>query len=165
MQLQAAQTAAFDWIGRPPDLFLPGQIAGNGLRTQAANVIATMPRAIWLGLGIVVLMVVLRLLLRRGWAAEIGFATVIGVLPALQGGWLAGAFGFVAGITWAIVATRYGLLMFSTMVASNFVLNNSGLGSLDAGGVFLAMAVVIAPGVLGFFTATRGRKHTAWLDA
>ena len=111
-------------------------------------------------------MVVLRLLLRREWAAGIGFATFLAVLPALQTSWLAGVFGFLTGMMFAIVATRFGLVMFSAMMASAFVINNSYLGSsLDSGGGLFAMAVAIAPGVLGFFTATRGRKHTAWLDA
>jgi hypothetical protein len=33
------------------------------------------------------------------------------------------------------------------------------------GALLVALAAVAAPGVFGFFTATRGRKASAWLDA
>jgi hypothetical protein len=32
------------------------------------------------------------------------------------------------------------------------------------GALGLGLAAVVAPGVFGFFTATRGRKLSAWLD-
>jgi len=168
-QLNEAQAAIERWRGEPPPLPTPATAAWTGLRTAAAVVIASVPNAVWVALGIVVLLVVLRLVLRREWAAAIGFVVIL-VAPSLlePGATLVGnLFQVASAVIFAIIATRFGLMMFATVLLTLQILGRSGgFGdpAFAMGAVFLGLAAAAAPGVFGFFTATRGRKGTAWLD-
>ena len=157
------------WRGEPPPLPTPNISVWMGLRLAAAEAIASLPAAVWLALGIVVLLVVLRLLLRREWAAAAGFVVIFAGPNLLEGTnpLVAALFEGVTSLIFVIVATRFGLIMFAAVLLMGPFLTRVG-GFSDPsflmGGVWLGIAVAVAPGVFGFFTATRGRKKTAWLD-
>jgi len=155
------------WSGEPPMLAMPILNVWSGVRPTVADLLGMVPEAASLACGLVLLLVVVRLVVRseRGTAiAVIGLTTVAGsggefslsttpVILVLMG-------------TMVVTATRFGLLACTTALL---------VGKSLAGGaaapefvqipIWIVMAAMIAPGVFGFFTATRGRKHTAWLDA
>jgi serine/threonine-protein kinase len=165
-QLRQAQVAIERWVGKAPPLDLPDISGWMGLRPKAAVIISSVPTAVWVALGIVVLLVVLRLLLRREWAAAIVFVVIltvrVGEVPTVPI-----LFNVAAAVLMVIVATRFGLMMFGAALLMGPILGrNGGFSDPDfaMAAVFLGLAAAAAPGVFGFFTATRGRKHTAWLD-
>jgi serine/threonine-protein kinase len=169
MQLNMAQIVIERWQGQPPPLRMPETNAWMGLRPTVATVISNLPTAVWVALGMVLLLVVLRLLLRREWAAAIGFVVIL-VAPSLldRSTTLVGSlFQVASAVIFAIIATRFGLVMFAGFLLTIQILGRSGGFGEPAfamGAMFMGLAAAAAPGVFGFFTATRGRKGTAWLD-
>lgn len=65
-----------------------------------------------------------------------------------------------------LAATRWGLLAGATMITLMFVMRNDYLGlppwATDV--TVVTLICMLAPGLFGFYTATRGRASTAWLD-
>ncbi len=168
-QINRLRTATGQWLGEPSALMIPNTSAWTGIRLAAADYLAGVPNSVWVALGIVVLLVLLRLLLRREWAAAVGVVAIMSVSSVLQDSHpvVALVFEMVAAGIVVSVATRFGLLMFAALMLMNqltFRIGGLSVPSFAMGGVILGIAFAVAPGVFGFFTATRGRTKTAWLD-
>ena len=164
-------TALSHWRGRLPPLEYGSYGTWPGLHLEAARILGVPPRAIWIALAIIVMLVVLRLLLRSERAAAVmafvllaaAFSTAIGDVEAsiAIGAATMGAAAFV------FVATRFGFVMFATaFITMGLVAGNSDFSepAFARAGVWLGLAAAGALGLFGFFTATRGR-NSAWLDS
>jgi len=155
------------WSGQPPALDVPSLALWMGARFAAAGWLNQASTAILVALGVVMLLVMFRLILRGERAAAIGALMLLAITNALDptNRLVAFAFGLVVFGTLVFVATRFGLVMVAAFLISG---PNLGAGfatpGFALGGVVAVMALKIALGVFGFFTATRGRKASAWLD-
>lgn len=154
------------WIGQPPKLNLGNFWTWLGPRIAAAAELNVTTGAIWLALGFVMLLVLLRLVLRGERLAAV-CAVAIFTVPFLQLGvasWFMDfAFWALAAVAWVFVATRFGLVALAAMFITVSGVELSA-PSFATGSLALMMAMKVAVGVFGFYTATRGRKATAWLD-
>jgi serine/threonine-protein kinase len=141
-----------------------------GSRLALAELLSRVPQGIWLALGVVLLLVLLRIVLRRELAAS---AVVVVVLVALAandpGDRLVNIlFAFIFFVTMVAIATRFGLLMFvAFLLIETFSGLTDGLRTPEfaTGALVLTLVAMVAPGVFGFYTATRGRRASGWLDA
>jgi serine/threonine-protein kinase len=140
----------------------------SAARVAVADLLLDLPVVTWAGLGLIVLLVVLRLVLRSARAAAL---VVIGI-GALSG---LGTSNPVLNVPMAAataavyvaIATRWGLLTFATFLfVWTIAFHTDGFETprFAAGTVVLALAAQLAPGLFGFYTATRGRRFSAWLD-
>lgn len=170
--IDAIHTVVLQWLGRPEALPTGYLVVWEGLRWTAADLIEGIPLGLWVGLGTIILLVLLRIVLRSAIAAAIA-AVVVMRLPALfqaQDPLVDLAFGLVTVGAWVLIATRFGLVMFATLIITSGGGPASGFGGGFAapdfaqGTVLFKMAAYAAIGVFGFYPATRGRKAAAWLE-
>jgi hypothetical protein len=140
-----------------------------GPRDTVAGLLAALPQTLWFSLGIVVMLVLLRMLLRRELVATLSVAAIFVAVvtaqaedPLVQVG-----FALLGGLAFVLIPTRFGLVMFASfmLVGQNVGLTD-GLATpaFATHALVLGMVAMLAPGVFGFYTATRGRKASAWLD-
>jgi len=107
----------------------------NGLRWTAADLIEGIPTGLWVGFGALMLLILLRIVLRRAVAAAIA-AVVIMRLPAAFSApdpLVSVTFGLVTVGTWVFIATRFGLVMFATLIFVSAGGPASGFGGGFAG--------------------------------
>ncbi|MEO6223742.1 MAG: serine/threonine-protein kinase [Vicinamibacterales bacterium] len=135
-----------------------------------AEVVRQLGYALGPSLGTVTLFVVLRIVLRRELAAQVVMFVLFAGLQMLVPGdfSLAKVIGSLLGASiLVLVSTRFGLVAF---VAFNFtgplMFMAQGMATPEfaTGALLLTMVGAMAPGLFGFYTATRGRKASAWLD-
>jgi serine/threonine-protein kinase len=166
------KAVALEWRGGLQGLPTGYLTMWNGLRWTAADLIEGIPMGLWVGLGTLMLLVLLRMVLRGAVPAAIA-AVVIMRLPAAisePDPLVSVTFGLVTVGAWVFIATRFGLVMFATLIFVSSGGPASGFGGGFAapdfaqGTVLFKMAVYAAIGVFGFYTATRGRKASGWLD-
>jgi hypothetical protein len=166
--LRIAATAVSRWRGTLPFLEPFDADRWRGLHLVAADTLAQAPAGIWIGLGLVVLLVVFRLALRREWAAAICVVAIFTFLgDARLDGLVRLMLGAFISTVAVIVATRFGLVMYAALLVVGQLALNAGPFSqpgFATGVLVLGLAAAVAPGVFGFFTATRGRKPGTWLD-
>jgi len=140
-----------------------------GSRQALAVLLAAVPGSIWFSLGIIVLLVLMRIVLRRELAASLGVAALFvaleSALPANSGDWLiAIPFALIAVAPMIVIPTRFGLVMFAAYIYAGRVAAELGTPAFASGALVLTLIAMLGPGVFGFYTATRGRKTAAWLD-
>jgi serine/threonine-protein kinase len=154
------------WRGEPPTLSSPGMMLG--LPETFADVLGTVPSAVWIALGIAMMLVLLRLILRSKIAAAIGFVVIMTVPGAFGNNdpLVALAFQVLMFGVWVAIATRFGLVMLATCLLVDQLSFGGGFSapSFAQSSVLFRMAVVAAIGGFGFYAATRGRKASGWLD-
>jgi serine/threonine-protein kinase len=170
--LDAFRDVLFEWRGGLKQLPVGHLTVWEGWRLTLADVIGGVPEGMWVGLGTLMLLVLLRVVLRNALAAAIA-AVVIMRLPAAfadQDLLVSVVFGVITVGAWVLVATRFGLVMYATFIVVSAGDPSSGFGGGFAapdfaqGTVLFKMAAYAAIGVFGFYTATRGRKASGWLD-
>jgi serine/threonine-protein kinase len=120
-----ARTAAF-WIGAPPATpreFEPRLLLGG--RSVLAELVAAVPFAILLGLGLLFLIFLLRTLLRKEWAAAAAFVVIFGVGGLLQSdvpGLAAVQFTLMYGAL-AVTLMRFGVVAAISTFVFSFLLD------------------------------------------
>ena len=159
------------WRGEPPLLSAAARM-WQGLPVTVADVLGTIPEAVWIALGIAMMLVLLRLMLRSKIAAAIGFVVIMTVPDAFGSDdpLVAVPFQVLMLGVWVAIATRFGLVMLATFFLVDGLSSGGDFGggfaspSFAQSSVVFKMATVAALGVFGFYAATRGRKASGWLD-
>ena len=135
-----------------------------------ASVLGVLPNVRWFSLGIIVLLVLLRMVFRRELVAAGAGVALFTTMATIQTAdpLLLGASSLVFYLAHAAITMRFGLVMLFSFIYINVV------GAFVAGftvpafatsSLVIGLVAVLAPGVFGFYTATRGRKASGWLDA
>jgi len=140
-----------------------------GTRQAAADLLASLPEVMWISLGLVVLLVLLRTLLRRELLAALVVALLFTALMITNATdpLVDGVAGLVVGLILVTIPTRFGLVMFVSFMYFNqagLMVHGFATPEFATGSFVLGVLAALAPGVFGFYTATRGRKASAWLD-
>jgi serine/threonine-protein kinase len=155
--------------GVPPPVPTLGRSGWMGPRDAVAELLAVLPEMLWITLGIVVLLVLLRMVLRRELVATLSVAAIFvaaataGAKDPLVDVW----FALAAALAFVLIPTRFGLVMFATFMLvgqSGDLTDGLATPEFATHALVLGMVAMLAPGVFGFYTATRGRRASAWLD-
>ena len=155
--------------GTPSDLPFLQDVGWMGSRLALAELLARIPQAVWLSLGIVVLLVLLRIVLRRELAASLGVAALF-VAAQLAGPngtgdlLIAIPFALVIVALLIVIPTRFGLVMSVAFWFAASASSSLGMPAFATGSLVLTLVAMVAPGVFGFYTATRGHSASGWLD-
>ncbi len=165
------RSEAIVWRGAPRSLSTPVTTTWEGLGPTIATFLGGAPEAVWFALGVVMLLVVLRLVLRSAVAAMLGFV-VLFLLPGLvNSSDLVVTLVFNGGqvLSFVLIATRLGLVTLAIFLFINPNVQLPLGGGFHAPAfaqtaVWFLLAASVALGVFGFFTSTRGRKASGWLD-
>jgi serine/threonine-protein kinase len=139
-------------------------------RLALGQTLAWIPGSVWVSLGVVVLLVLFRMVLRRELAAGLGvgalFMALNVVAPGAGHDWLITIlFGLFSVVPLIVIPTRFGLVMFVAFMFTGRAASGLASPAFATGALVLSMIAMVAPGVFGFYTATRGRKASGWLDA
>jgi serine/threonine-protein kinase len=165
--VQELQASIRLWRGGPPPLSSP-VAQWEGLHLTVADLVRAVPEAIWIALGLAMFLVLLRLLLRSKIAAAVGFVVIMQIPVALGNAdpMVAVPFQLLMLSSWVVIATRFGLVMLATYLLVNQISFGGGFAApgFAQSSVMFTMAAIVALGLFGFYTATRGRKASAWLD-
>ena len=165
--VQVLQSSIRLWRGGPPPLSSP-VARWEGLHLTVADLVSTVPEAMWVALGLAMFLVLLRLLLRSKIAAAVGFVIIMTVPGAVNNPdpIVQIPFALLMLGSFVVIATRFGLVMLATYLLVDQMSFGGGFAApgFAQSSVMLTMAAIVALGVFGFYTATRGRKASAWLD-
>jgi len=168
--LSFARTSAFTWAGTPVALALPFREVAS--QQQAVSLaIAAAGQSVLVALGYVMLLVLFRIALRSERAAAIGVVLLFVGIDLLNpegtsSVLLSIVFAALASGTLVLVATRFGLLTLAAMMAFGQISASASLvPGFSRGATITLLVLAMAPALFGFYTATRGRQSSGWLDA
>ncbi len=135
----------------------------SGLRATIGVVLEEMPSAIRNVLIYFLLLFFFRILLRREWAAAVGFAGMFALLGMLGNDhpWISGLISFLYFGTGAFAVLRWGLVAYAVgNFVSALLLNTVSTRDTSAwffGNTVFLIAIVVALGAWSLYTATAGR--------
>jgi len=158
------------WMGESPQPQIHGLFDQLGFRAQLGHVVGGVDGAIAMPMQLLVVLVILRLFLRKTWAAIVAFlllAVVVFTLGSLSGpdGYASVALGVVQGLfavgLITIVLIRFGLVACIVAAFSMQVFSNAPLtfdfSKWYAGPALLPVVACAALFIYGFYIALAGR--------
>jgi hypothetical protein len=159
--LQGGQQLALEWIGTAPDQLITGSLALlEGTRPTLAQLVSAPGEAMLIPVFILFVLLLLRVLLRRQWAAVLGLVVLwlALVLPGSPRPAAALVFALPLMGVLVFVLVRYGLLA----LAAGVLFPNVVWGSVDLSGWYadrslLLLLVTVALAGYGFYTSLAGR--------
>jgi hypothetical protein len=135
----------------------------SGLRATIGVVLEEMPSAIRNVLVYFLLLFFFRILLRREWAAAVGFAGMFALLGMLSNEhpWMSALISFLYFGSGAFAVLRWGLVAYAVgNFVSSLLLNTIATRDTSAwyfGNTVFLIAIVVALGAWSLYTATAGR--------
>jgi serine/threonine-protein kinase len=155
-----------EYVGAPPqrpDLSALEVLLGTP--ETLSTILAFLLQAVFLAMGFMVLAMLLRMILRREWAAAGALILLMGLQQAFgmeMSFWVALPFGLVIWTIPILVLLRYGLVAFSAGLLVIFLVANlpltSRLDHWSAAPTLWVLAVVGGVALWGFYTSLGGRS-------
>jgi serine/threonine-protein kinase len=136
----------------------------NGLRHVAGDVLVVLPSQFMQALFLFFLFFLLRLILRKGWLAGLGFLVIFSVMDGLRGDYpvLQMVLTALTCVAVLLTLTRFGLAaltagLFSATIVEGAPLT-AHLGAWYSGPTWVCLAVLLGLGVYAFQISLAGRK-------
>ena len=158
------------WRGAPPEMPFVNPLTLPGTAATIAALMKGLTFTVCLALGMLLLLVILRILVRSERAAALSVLGILCALSAVSSPFVEWPLEFLANLAIVVAATRLGFIALVALFYCGQVIGVANLSFTFPGYLAGAMAAgalaMIGPGVFGWFTSmARARRGASWLDA